>query len=304
PGQFGPLIPTVPRYAPNVFRHYGKSYVVEPLRLAGGGATLTALATDQTDVSTLSPLSLYLAHTQAKVDIRVIGEEITTEMPGYFQTRYWVHGNEIKKIDDLKGKIFAVNALGSNVDVAIRIVMGRHGFKPDRDFREVEMPFQVMVPALQEHKIDAAPLVPPFNFLAEKVPDLKPSFSVGDAFDGPVETLMFMARADYVAKHRAALVDFLEDNMRMRAWMTNPKTRMEAIKQLSATTKLPINLYAPWVYTHNDYYYNPHALVDVALLQKNLNTMKEAGIIKTPFDVRPYVDMSLAKEAAARLNEH
>ena len=25
PGQFAPLIPTVPKYAPDVYRHYGKS---------------------------------------------------------------------------------------------------------------------------------------------------------------------------------------------------------------------------------------------------------------------------------------
>jgi hypothetical protein len=32
PGQFAPLIPTTPQYGPNVYRHYGKSYVVEPLK--------------------------------------------------------------------------------------------------------------------------------------------------------------------------------------------------------------------------------------------------------------------------------
>ncbi len=52
PGQFAPLIPTVPKYAPNVYRHYGKSYVVEPLRMQGGGASLTALAAGQVDIAT------------------------------------------------------------------------------------------------------------------------------------------------------------------------------------------------------------------------------------------------------------
>src|SRR6185312_14579313 len=63
PGQFAPLIPTVPHYAPDVYRHYGKSYVVEPLHLAGGGATLTALAVGETDLSTLSPQALVLGVT-------------------------------------------------------------------------------------------------------------------------------------------------------------------------------------------------------------------------------------------------
>jgi sulfonate transport system substrate-binding protein len=302
PGQFGPLIPTVPKYDANVYRHYGKSYVVEPLHLQGGGATLTALATGETDVSTLSPLTLVLGATQAKLDIRVIGEELTTELPGYFQTQYWARGDEVKTIDDLKGKIFGVNALGSNVDAAARIVMARHGFAPDRDFRLVEIPFPAMVPALKERKVDVAPLVPPFSFMAEKDPALKPVFSVGDAF-GPVETLMFMTTERFIAKNRAALVDFLEDNMRMRAWMTDPKTRMEAVKQLSDTSKLPVDAYASWVYTHRDYYYDPHAMVDVARLQKNVDDMKKAGIIPASIDVAPYVDLSLAKEAAARLAE-
>ena len=42
-------------------------------------------------------------------------------------------------------------------------------------------------------------------------------------------------------------------------------------------------------------------MVDVALLQKNVDDMKRAGIIPAAIDVKPYVDMSLAAEAAARL---
>src|SRR5215475_13287906 len=63
PGQFAPLIPTVPKYAPNVYRHYGKSYVVEPVRTQGGGASLTALAANQIDIATISPQALVLGVT-------------------------------------------------------------------------------------------------------------------------------------------------------------------------------------------------------------------------------------------------
>jgi hypothetical protein len=71
PGQFAPLIPSVPQYGPNVYRHYGKSYVVDPIRLQGGGATLNALAAGETDVSTLSPQALVLGVVNAKLDIKV-----------------------------------------------------------------------------------------------------------------------------------------------------------------------------------------------------------------------------------------
>jgi len=302
PGQFAPLIPTLPHYAPDVYRHYGKSYVVEPIKLAGGGATLTALAVGETDLSTLSPQALVLGVTNAKLDLRVIGQQISTEVPGYLHTFFWVNKNKIKTIEDLKGKVIGVSVRGSNVDSAAEMVMAKHGMTSPRDYQIIEVPFPAELPALEAGKVDAAVLVTPFHLRALANPDLKPIFSVGDAF-GPVETLMWMAKADFVKKNRAALVDFLEDNMRMRRWMFDPKTHADAVKQLSDQTKIPEAQLATWVYSKGDYYYDPHAMVDVARLQKNVETMKEAGIIPTAINVTPYVDMSLVKEAAARLDK-
>ena len=300
PGQFAPLIPTVPQYAPGIYRHYGTSYVVEPLKMQGGGATLTALAAGETDIATLSPQTLVLGVTQAKLEMRVIGQQISTEVPGYLQTYFWVRASEINRVEDLKGKTIGVSARGSNVDSAAQMVMAKHGMREPRDYQIAEVRFPAQLAALEQKKIDAAVLVPPFHLPAKANPAYKPIFGVGDAF-GPVETVLFMAKAEFVAKNRAALVDFFEDNIRMRRWMFDPKTRMDAVKQLSDTTKIPVEQYAGWVYTTGDYFYHPQAMVDVERLQKNVNTMKEAGIIPTAIDVAPYVDMSLAKEAAARL---
>jgi len=300
PGQFAPLIPTLPNYAPDIYRHYGKSYIVEPIKLQGGGATLTALAAGETDLSTLSPQMLVLGVVNAKLDLRVIGQQISTEVPGYLQTYFWVHGSAVKTIDDLKGKIIGISTRGSNVDSAAEMVMAKHGFVEPKDYQVLEVSFPGQFPALEAKKIDAAVLVPPFHLMAARDPDLKPIFSVGDAF-GPVETLMWMAKAEFVAKNRAALVDFLEDNIRMRRWMFDPKTRMDAVKQLADTTKIPVERFADWVYTKGDYYYDPNAMVDVARLQKNIEDMKTAGIIPATIEAQRYVDMSLAQEAAARV---
>jgi NitT/TauT family transport system substrate-binding protein len=303
PGQFAPLIPTVPNYAPNVYRHYGKSYVVEPIRLQGGGATLTALAADQIEVAgALSPQALVLGVVEAKLNMRVIGQVITTELPGYQATRFWVRKQDIKSIADLRGKVIAVNARGANVDSAAHIVMARAGMQEPKDYQIVEVRFPAMIPTLESRKADAVPLVPPFDRMAMRNPELAPLFSVGDAF-GPVETLMFGAKAEFVAKNRAALVDFLEDNIRMRRWMTDPNTRMQAVKQLSDTTKIPASEYADWVYTHDDYYYHPQALVNAERLQGNIGTLKEVGVVPAAIDAKPYIDMTLAEEAAARIKD-
>jgi sulfonate transport system substrate-binding protein len=302
PGQFAPLIPTVPKYAPNVYRHYGKSYVVEPIRLQGGGASLTALAADQIDIATIPPQALVLGVTEAKLEMRVIGQQISTEVPGYLLTHFWVRGSEIKKVEDLKGKVVAVNARGANVDSTAHIILRKAGLEEPRDYQIAEMRFPAMIAALESKRADAVPLVPPFDRIAARNPEFKRLFSVGDAF-GPVETLMFVTKGAFVTKNRAALVDFLEDNIRMRRWMFDPKTRMDAVTQLSDTTKIPVAEYAEWVYTTKDYYYHPQALTDVQRLQHNVEVLKQAGVIANAIDVTPYVDLSLVKEAAARVKD-
>ena len=299
PEQFAPLIPGVRDYGPNVYRHYGLSYVVEPIRLAGGGVTLTALAVGETHVSTLSPQALVLGIVNAKLDLRAIAQQISTEVPGYLHTSFWVKKDRIGTLDDLRGKIVGVNSLGSNTDAAAEIVLSSHGLKAPRDYQIVEVAFPSQLPSLRAGKIDAAVLVPPFNMDAEADATLKPLFSLGDAF-GPLETSMWVAKADFVDKHRAALVDFLEDNLRMRRWMLDPKTRNDAIRLLSDVSKLPVEKFAGWAYTGKDYYYDPNAMIDVTRLQKNVDDMKRAGILPAAIDVSPYVDLSLAREAAAR----
>ena len=300
PGQFAPLIPLMPKYGTDVLQHYGKSYIVEPVRLLGGGASLTALATGDHDLDTSSPPTLVLGVTQAKLDLRVIAQQVATEVPDYLYSYFWVRAADVHTIDDLRGKAIAVPGLGGNPDVAAKMIMRAHKMTPPNDYQLVELPFTAMIPALQSRRVDAGILVPPFNVLAEKDNTLKPLFSVHDAM-GAVETVFWMAKADYVAAHRAALVDFIEDNIRMRRWMFDPKTRDDAIKMVSDFTKIPANDYSAWIFTHKDYYYPPDALTDVAVLQHNVDVMYEAGVVPSKIDVAPYVDMSLAKEAAARV---
>ena len=164
--------------------------------------------------------------------------------------------------------------------------------------QQVAFPFQL--DALGAGKVDAAILIPPFSADAASDPTLKPLFSLGEAF-GPLETSIWAGKRDFIEKNRAALVDFLEDNQRMRRWMLDPKTRPDAIRLLSDVSKVPVERYADWVYSEKDYYYDPKAMVDVRRLQKNVDDMKRAGIVPAAIDVAPYVDQSLAEEAAARI---
>ena len=112
-----------------------------------------------------------------------------------------------------------------------------------------------------------------------------------------------MAKADFVAQNRAALVDFLEDNIRMRRWIFDPATRMDAIKQVSDIAKIPVQQYSDWIYSTKDYYYQPDALIDVQRLQDNVDVMAKLGVIPARIDITLLVDLSLAREAASRIKD-
>jgi NitT/TauT family transport system substrate-binding protein len=300
PEKSAAILPTVAKAAPGVLKHYGQSYVIEPTQMAGGGVILTAMAGNQTDLSGYTPQMLVLATVQANLDVRIIGQQLSDAVPGHARTFWWVRGAEIQKIEDLKGKTIAINARGANPDAALRMTMNKHGMADGKDYQIVEIRFPAMLPSLLEKKVDAAILIPPFYLPAEKNAALKPLFAVDDVF-GPNETISLAVRADYLAKNRAALVDVLEDTMRFRRFITDPKTRPEALKVASEASKQPVEALASWVYTSKDYFVAPDCMVDVARLQQNVNDMHKLGIVPATIDVKPKVDMSLAREAVARL---
>jgi NitT/TauT family transport system substrate-binding protein len=195
--------------------------------------------------------------------------------------------------------VLGINARGSTPDANIRIMMKRHNIA-EKDYQVVELRFPAQIGALESKRIDLASLIAPFTQIAEKKPNLARLFTAGEAM-GPGETLGWVGKAEFVAKNRAALVDFLEDNMRLRRWMYDPATRPQAIALVAKITKRSAEDFAEWVYTNKDNYRDPHAMVSVERLQKNIDDLHGLGLIPARVEIAPHVDMSLAREAAARL---
>jgi NitT/TauT family transport system substrate-binding protein len=299
PGHHTPLMPVLPKYGPDVFKHYGKSYVVEPVFMGGGGAALTALGAGEVDLASINPQAFVLGLEQAKLGIKAIGQQLSEGVPGYHGSSFWVRADEVKTPADLKGKIIGVSALGTNIDAAARTMLARHGLGPT-DYQFAEIRFTAQLPALESKRVDAAILLQPFNLQAKKNPALKPLFSVSDVI-GAQETSSWIGKSEWIAKNRAALVDFLEDNIRMRRWMYDPKTRPEALKLVAEVTKQPAENFAEWVFTEADFFRDPNCLIDVERFQKNVDDLHALKILPMTTKVAPHIDNSLAKEAAARI---
>ena len=127
---------------------------------------ITALANGELEIANLAFSTLPIAIQNANLDdLRVIADEFQDGVPGYYSQEYMVLSDgPIKKIEDLKGKVVAINAAGGAVDVAIRTMLRRHGLEANRDYVMVEAPLPTMRAMLAEKKADLIPTVPPFAF--------------------------------------------------------------------------------------------------------------------------------------------
>jgi sulfonate transport system substrate-binding protein len=282
-------------------KHLGKSYTLESIRFAGTPPMITAIANGELEVANLAYSTFPLAVQNANLDdLRVIADEFQDGVDGYHTNTFSVLADgPIKKVEDLKGKVIATNAVGSAVDIASRAMLRKHGLEDKRDYTTVEAPFPTMRAMLAEKKADLIPTVPPFSFDPELKKVSRVLFTSREAI-GISQFIIWAARKSFIDKNRAAMVDFMEDMLRIERWFLDPKNHDEAAKIASKITKAPPERFG-WLFTKQDYYRNPNMIPNLDALQSNIDLTHQLGFIKAPLDVRKYTDLSLAEEAAKRL---
>jgi NitT/TauT family transport system substrate-binding protein len=287
--------------AKDVLRHNGKSYVAETTRFQGSTPQLTALGTGDLDVALLGFTSFPLAIQNARMeDLRIIVDEIRDGVAGYYSNEFWVRNDgAVRSVADLKGRVLATNAAGTAVDMAMRAMLRKQGLD-DKSFTVVEAAFPNMRGMLLEKKVDLVPAVPPFSYHPELRANAHVLFTAAEAL-GPNMLGIWVARAGFLQKNRAAVVDFLEDYLRIVRFMADARNHKAAVDLASSTTKLPANLLDSWLFTKADYYHPADGVIDTAALQSNFDALRSLGFLKERIDAAKYVDMSYIKEAGARL---
>ncbi len=283
-------------------KHMGKSYTVESVRYQGTPQMITAIANNELEVSNLAYSSLAIAIENAGMtDIRVIADEFQDGVPGYFSQQFYVRKDSgITKVEDLKGKIIGTNGGGSAVDIAVRAMLKKHGLEEKRDYTMLEGPLPAMPAMLLEKKADLIPAVLPFALNPKLREEGKVLFELKDALGGPTQMIVWTARKSFIDKNRAAMVDFMEDMMRITRWFEDPKNHDEVAKIASKITKAPPERFG-WLFTKADTYRDPNLLPNLEALQRNVDTTRDLGFVKKKININDYADLSLAKEAAARL---
>jgi len=204
PSDWAPLFPE----KSDLMKNNGKSYAYEAVRFQGTPAVITALANNEIELGNLAFSSLAIAIQNAGLDdLRIVSDQFMDGVGAHYSNQFFVLADSpIRKVEDLKGKIVATNVVGSGVDVAMRVMLRKHGLEDKRDYTVVEAPFD-----------------PELKQIA------RPLFAQKDAL-GPTQMLVWAARASFLQKNRAAMVDFMEDAIRVVRWYLDPAHHDEATR--------------------------------------------------------------------------
>ena len=303
PGHLAPLISELQHRHPEVFTHAGESYVLEPFRFQGSTPQITAMAVGELEVAAFGSTALALAVINAHLDMRVVADVIQDGVGGHFSQPYMVRADgPIRAIEDVKGHRIATNAIGSASDAAMRIVLHRHGVL-DADIISVETNFANMPAMIEDGKVDLIALLPQFAPRIEASGKYRALFHINDAF-GNMQTVHWAMRADFIAAHRAAVVDFFEDHIRALRWFLDPANRAEALAIAADVTKLPADNVA-YCFTQGDWYRSPDAKPEVKAIQIEIDESAKLGILPSAVHLEPtYVDLSLIEDAKRRIDKN
>lgn len=287
---------------PGIAKQLGKTYTMEAVQYRGTPQSIQALATGDLEIALLSYSSFPLAIQNANMhDLRIIADEFQDGADGYYSAQFMVlKDGPIKKIEDIKGKVVAVNVKNGATHGAARSLLGRHGLS-ERDYSVMEIAFPNMRAVLAEKKVDVVSVgTPQFAWDPEMEKIARTLFTQRDAL-GKTEVVIWVARQGFLEKNRAAMVDFMADMLRDRAHLFDPANHAEAVKIVSEFTKIPANTLDSWLFTKRDFYRVPDARPDLVALQANVDQLHKEGSLKQPVEVKKYTDLSILEEAIKRL---
>ncbi len=301
PSQLTPLRAVLAEKHPEMFPHLGKSYSFEPMHFQGSPPQIAAIAAGGLEIAALGSSSLALAITNAHLDMKVVGDVIQDGLPGHFNAYFTVRRDgPIKKIEDMKGRRAAINALGSPVWMELHVALARHGLG-DKDYVVIESQFPNMFAMMEGDKVDIVPVISPKLARAfDETGRYRVLFTAAQEL-GPNQASHWAMRSDFIAQHRPALVDYFEEAMRATRWFLDEKNHDEAIAIVQTVTK-EARENVDYAFTSKDVGRSPDLEPNIKAIQSEVDTAYGLKLLPQPVKIEPaHVDLSMIGEAKKRL---
>ena len=143
----------------------------------------------------------------------------------------------------------------------MKAALKKHGLLDKRDYTVIEAPFPTQPALLSEKRADLISAVMPFALSPVLKEHGKVLFDQTEGL-GRSQFVFWVARKAFIDKNRAALVDFLEDMVRIERWYLDPNNHAEIAKIASGFLRVPPERFS-WLFTKQDYYRDPNGRPDL-----------------------------------------
>ena len=281
-----------------ILTNYGNSYVVDAIRFRGSPPQITALASGDVDIASLSGAALTAAVNNAGLDLRIIGDLLSDGRPGHYSLAFMVANDSgIESVADLAGRTVAVNAIGSAGDTAMRVMFADSGLDVG-DVNVVEAGLRNHVEMLTTGQVDMAMVLPNFLGRVQATGDFNTLFTMADAI-GETQSLVLVARADYIEANRDILVDLMEDWVIGVRWFLDPANADAAHAVVAEVTERAPDAFR-YAFTENDFQRDLNGTPNIENFQKTIDFAVGAGVMENGIDAAAIADLSIVNEALDR----
>jgi NitT/TauT family transport system substrate-binding protein len=194
----------------------------------------------------------------------------------------------IKQWADLKGKTISIGGPKDITRIYLERMAGPNGVKPGDYDTVFAGATSARFSALQSGAVDAAILLPPFNFYAESA-----GFTnLGKTIDyaGELPFAGAVVSRSWVATHKATLDKVFSVHNRSLAWFADRQNRGEAIKIMMEASKLKQEDVAKsYDFLRDNAFFETTGKVSRAKMSALLKALKELGDLEGSTDVERFV---------------
>src|SRR5947209_7413736 len=194
----------------------------------------------------------------------------------------------IKHWADLKGKTISIGGPKDITRIYLERMAVPNGLKPGDYDTVFAGATSARFSALQSGAVDAAILLPPFNFYAESAGFTNLGLTVDYAKELPF-TGTVVGRA-WASSRRAILDKVLLVNSKSMAWFSDPANRAEAIRIMVEASKLKEEDVAKsYDFLHKNHIFETTGKVSKTKMGALLNALKSLGDIEGPTNIERFV---------------
>jgi len=202
----------------------------------------------------------------------------------------------IAGLKDLKGKLISVGGAKDITRIYVERMLAPHGVKPG----EFDMVFagatSARSAALLAGAVDAAILLPPFNFQAEAAGFRSLGLTIEYAPELPFSgTVVNKALA---AGHQAVLKRILAANTKSVEWFYDDRNRDEAIRLLAAASSLkPDDAEKSYDFFRKNSFFDRSGRISKARMTALLDALKSLGDVRSPGNLERFLLPGVAELA-------